>query len=65
VDHVGRGTFGSVYKAKLKSTGAIYALKQQDKEKLIDQNHIKYVMGELNILKQLNHPFLIHLHFAF
>lgn len=32
---------------------------------MISTNYLKYVMSELNILKQLHHPFLIQLHFAF
>ena len=32
---------------------------------MISTNQIGYVLGELNILKQIRHPFIIHLYFAF
>lgn len=32
---------------------------------MISSNHLRYVIGELNILKKLHHPFLVHLNFAF
>jgi serine/threonine protein kinase len=42
-----------------------YALKIFKKKKLSINNQIKYTISELNILKQLSHPYIINLHFAF
>jgi serum/glucocorticoid-regulated kinase 2 len=42
-----------------------YALKCFNKKSLSCKNQIKYTVTELNILKQLSHPYIVNLHFAF
>lgn len=42
-----------------------YALKCFKKKKLVVNKQIKYTIAELNILKQLSHPFIVNLHFTF
>jgi len=65
VSLLGKGSFGSVYKVRFKGNGKLYALKQQEKEKLIKAGHLKYAIGELNVLKRIYSPFLVNLHGAF
>lgn len=62
---LGRGSFGRVYKVRLKSNGKIYAMKVLNKELLYVKKQIKYAQSEANILKNANHPFILSLHFAF
>lgn len=46
---VGSGSFGTVYKARIKETGEIVAIKKVLQDK-------RYKNRELQILKELNHP---------
>ena len=62
---LGIGAFGKVYLARYKKTGLSYALKVLNKKKLFAKKQLKYAVGEANILKRLNCPFIVKLHFAF
>jgi serine/threonine protein kinase len=62
---LGRGSFGEVYLVKLLSTGQLYAMKMLRKEKIIEEDLIKYAMVERNILSRVAHPFIVKLNFAF
>ena len=62
---LGNGSFGKVYLVKYKSTGKIYALKVLSKKKLMSKKQLKYAVSETNILKKLNSPFIVQLHFSF
>ncbi len=62
---LGSGTFGKVFKVKLKQTGNIYAMKIINKKYLIKNQQLRYAVTECNVLKQAQHPFIITLHFAF
>lgn len=62
---LGAGTFGKVFKVKLKTTGKIYAMKVINKKYLIRNQQLRYAVTECNVLKQINHPFIIKLHYAF
>jgi len=62
---LGAGTFGKVFKVKLKSNGNIYAMKVINKKYLIKNQQLRYAVTECNVLKQLSHPFIIKLHYAF
>ncbi len=54
-----------LFKVKKKDNGKIYAMKALRKRELILKRQIVYAVGELNILKQTNHPFIVQLHFSF
>lgn len=62
---IGNGAFGQVYSAKHKQNGKVYALKILNKKKLINKKQLKYAVGEANILKKVDFPFIIKLHYAF
>jgi tRNA A-37 threonylcarbamoyl transferase component Bud32 len=62
---LGSGTFGKVFKVKLKQKGNIYAMKIINKKYLIKNQQLRYAVTECNVLKQAQHPFIINLHFAF
>jgi tRNA A-37 threonylcarbamoyl transferase component Bud32 len=62
---LGSGTFGKVFKVKLKDTEKIYAMKIINKKFLIKNQQLRYAVTECNVLKQAKHPFIITLHYAF
>lgn len=65
---LGEGAFGTVYlavDARNPERKRHYALKSFKKKKLVINKQIKYIVCELNILKQLSHPYIVNLHFTF
>lgn len=62
---LGRGSFGRVYKVKLKLNNKVYAMKVLNKELLMMKKQIKYAQAEANILKNSNHPFMLSMSFSF
>lgn len=62
---LGCGTFGKVYKVKLRTTEQVFAMKVIDKKYLIRNHQLRYAITECNILKQSNNPFIIKLHYSF
>ena len=62
---LGKGSFGEVFLVRKQDTGALYAMKVLQKEKMISQNLIKYALTERNVLTYLSHPFIVSLKFAF
>ena len=62
---LGSGSFGKVYKVIKNDTKNVYAIKQLNKQFLINQKQIKYAIGECRILRYLRHPFIISMSYAF
>ena len=62
---LGKGSFGEVYLVEKIDNKTAYAMKIIDKEKIISQNLLCYVVTERNVLTEANHPFIVHLHFTF
>lgn len=62
---VGRGGFSRVILARKKDTGRLYAIKILRKDQIFSENQIKPILSERRVLEQLDHPFVIKLHWAF
>ena len=63
---IGNGSFGKVLIAKHKREERIYAVKVLQKKIILKKNEKHHVMCERNVLlKNLNHPFLVGLHYSF
>lgn len=65
MDEIGNGSFGIVYKVQKINTGVYYAMKSLSKSVLQKQKQLKYAISECKIMKQLNHPFIVPLYYAF
>lgn len=62
---VGVGSFGKVYEAYKKDTNERFAIKVLSKSILKRHNQLKYAIAECKILKEIRHPFIIPLYWAF
>ena len=62
---LGRGTFGKVLLVKKKSSDNIYAMKVLKKSIVLIKNQVLHTKQERKILEKINHPFIVHLHYAF
>ncbi|EAY18113.1 AGC family protein kinase [Trichomonas vaginalis G3] len=62
---IGRGFYGKVLLVKCKRTGELFAIKSIRKSILIEQNKIRIVLSERNIMVKSHHPFIVQLKFAF
>jgi serine/threonine protein kinase len=58
LEKIGEGTYGTVYKALLKSTGEIVALKKIKLENE-DEGVPSTAIREISLLKELNHPNIV------
>ena len=65
MEEIGNGSFGIVYRVKKINTGQIFAMKSLSKSALQKQKQLKYAISECKIMKQLSHPFIVPLYFAF
>jgi tRNA A-37 threonylcarbamoyl transferase component Bud32 len=65
MDEIGSGSFGIVYKVKKNNTEEYYALKSLSKGVLEKQRQLKYAISECKIMKQISHPFILPLYYAF
>ncbi|EQC32389.1 AGC/AKT protein kinase [Saprolegnia diclina VS20] len=65
---VGRGAFGKVMlvrKKAGKNGGAIYAMKILKKAHIIQNDQVENTKAEQHILKEINHPYVVRLRYAF
>ena len=62
---IGRGGFSKVWKVKWKKTGAIFALKEMSKPRIIDKKCESTILLERDLLSKMNHPFIVNMHFSF
>jgi tRNA A-37 threonylcarbamoyl transferase component Bud32 len=65
LEEIGEGGFGVVYMVRKKDDGKIYAMKSQNKKLLEKNQKLIYAVRECKIMKDLDHPFVISLHYAF
>ena len=61
LDKLGEGSFGKVYRAKHKKTGAIYAIKSIDKLNKNNQEGKPYFRREIEIMYKVHHPNIVRL----
>ncbi|ETV99069.1 AGC protein kinase, variant [Aphanomyces invadans] len=65
---VGKGAYGKVFLARKKAgrnAGRIYAMKVLRKEDVFRKKQVEHTMSEQRILKHVEHPFVVHLRYAF
>ena len=64
---LGKGGFSTVYKAyERNNPNKIYALKVMNKNSIINQKYLHYIMSEFDIMKKLgNFPFILNLYYCF
>lgn len=62
---LGVGGSGRVLKVRKKDTGELYALKVLKKADLSTPSRVQLVFNELNIMKTVEHPFIIEMYWAF
>lgn len=62
---VGKGAFGKVFLAMMKSSGKLYAIKKMRKDLIVKAGIEHKVMSEKLILSKLENPYLIKLYYAF
>eukprot|EP00301_Raphidiophrys_heterophryoidea_P000792 c10394_g1_i1.p1 GENE.c10394_g1_i1~~c10394_g1_i1.p1 ORF type:complete len:554 (-),score=96.02 c10394_g1_i1:394-2055(-) len=65
LEELGEGSYGTVRRARLRTTGQEFAVKILEKKHIIKMGKVKYVTSERDILFQLNHPNVIKLHYTF
>jgi len=54
-----------VWKVELRKQKKLYAMKEMAKARIISKRSVNSVMNEKKFLSQLNHPFLVNMHYAF
>ena len=59
---IGKGTFGEVYLTSNINNSKIYATKRIEFKKTANKESKKYLINEIEIMKELDHPNLIKLH---
>ena len=64
MQELGKGSFGSVYKAKSLKNGGIYVIKKITIDHLSQKNQ-KEVIYEAQILKKINHPHIVKYYCSF
>ena len=64
---LGTGSFGRVFKVKIKDdiSEKIYAMKVINKNLLIRKKQLKYAVGECSVLKKCDCPFIVKLYYSF
>jgi len=62
---IGKGSYAKVLLVRMKANNRIYAMKILQKQHLVTRNVADNAMIERKILADLNHPFIVKLHFAF
>lgn len=65
IEEIGCGSFSRVYKVMKIDDRRIYAMKTLSKDFLRKRKQLKYAISEGKIWQQLDHPFIVKLHFAF
>eukprot|EP00002_Diphylleia_rotans_P035952 TRINITY_DN7883_c0_g1_i1.p1 TRINITY_DN7883_c0_g1~~TRINITY_DN7883_c0_g1_i1.p1 ORF type:complete len:452 (+),score=91.06 TRINITY_DN7883_c0_g1_i1:185-1540(+) len=62
---LGKGGFGKVLQVQKKDTQRIYAMKILRKSELIQKQEVEHVMSEQQVMKQIDHTFIVGLKYSF
>eukprot|EP01128_Nolandella_sp_AFSM9_P005043 TRINITY_DN2386_c0_g1_i1.p1 TRINITY_DN2386_c0_g1~~TRINITY_DN2386_c0_g1_i1.p1 ORF type:complete len:456 (+),score=99.70 TRINITY_DN2386_c0_g1_i1:117-1484(+) len=62
---IGQGSFGKVCQVRMKESGDVYAMKVLNKKHIVDRGEIEHTRAEQSILKRVDHPFLMKMHWSF
>jgi len=62
---IGKGSYAKVVLVRKKSNDNLYALKSMKKKYIEKKKQEKRILTELEILKEIDHPFLIKIHSSF
>ena len=62
---LGKGAYGKVYLVHYRRHDKYYAMKVMRKKFLIQKNLVQYSRFECDILKEVNHPYIVKLHCSF
>ncbi|XP_069755063.1 serine/threonine-protein kinase 32A-like isoform X3 [Narcine bancroftii] len=62
---IGKGSFGKVCIVQKKDSKKMYAMKYMNKQQCVERNEVKNVFKELQVMKGLEHPFLVNLWYSF
>ena len=54
-----------MFKVKKRDNGIIYAMKSMSKKQLINNNQVRYAVTEAQIMKQLDHSYVLRLMYTF
>ena len=54
-----------MWKVELRKEKKLYAMKEMAKARIISKRSVNSVMNEKKFLCQLQHPFLVNMHYAF
>jgi len=65
LEMIGKGSFGEVYLVENIKTTQKYAMKVLNKNKILSQNIVRYVITERNVLSNIKHPYIVRLYYAF
>ena len=65
LQRLGKGSFGEVFLVRKLDSQKLYAMKVLQKDKIINENLVKYALTERNVTSYLNHPFIVSLSYAF
>ncbi|KAG5843322.1 hypothetical protein ANANG_G00149580 [Anguilla anguilla] len=57
---IGKGSFGKVCIVQKRDTKKMYAMKYMNKMKCVERNEVRNVFKEMQIMQNLEHPFLVN-----
>ena len=62
---IGKGSYAKVVLVRRKANGSLYALKSMKKKYIEKKKQEKRILIEKEILKEIQHPFLVRMHSSF
>ncbi|XP_060748821.1 serine/threonine-protein kinase 32B-like [Tachysurus vachellii] len=62
---IGKGSFGKVCIVQKRDTRKLYAMKYMNKHVCVERDEVRHVCRELQILQEIQHPFLVNLWYSF